>query len=139
MAKVLVCLIGKRTTHNVQFIKYHKGNYDKLIFLTSAKWEHSNYGPSQWIIDALNLDISKIEKIIVSRTDIQKIREVLEERKLPQEDSYVVNVTGGNKLLSIFAANYFKKFDSKLYFLPDNRGYMVQLGRKIKKYFFMRV
>ncbi len=130
MAKVLVCLIGKRTTHNVQFIKHFRGQYDRLLFLTSAKWERSTYGPSRWIVDSLDLDESKIEKIIISRNNIRKQTEVLDARNLSGEDTYYVNISGGNKLMSIFTANYFKKFNAKIFFLPDNKRYMVQLGNE---------
>jgi hypothetical protein len=128
MAKVLVCLIGKRTTHNVQFIKYFKNEYDRLIFLTSTKWERSSYGPSSWIMDALRLNDKDVEKIIISRTNIHKMKSVLDNYSFSPDDTYYLNITGGNKLMSIFAANYFKRFNAKNFFLPENRGYLIEFG-----------
>ncbi len=133
MNRILICLIGKRTTHNVQFIKYFDGHFDQLIFLTTSQMEQSNYCPSNWIMDSLGLEQEDVEKILISAYDIKLMEEVLTNHKLDKEASYYVNITGGNKLMSLFAFQFFQDFNAKQFFFPENQDYFLELGKeKIK-------
>ena len=130
MNRVLICLIGKRTTHNVQFIKYFDGFYDQLVFLTTPQMERTDFNPSGWILNSLNIPEEEVKKVFISAYDIRETEAALKAENFSKEPTYYINITGGNKLMTLYTYSFFQNYNAKMFFFPDNQKHFIELGEE---------
>ncbi len=116
---VLVSIVSDHTIPNILAIDQFKPDF--LLFISTAEMENKN--KTQAILNTLHkLGLDYRDKY---RTGIVKEDSLLDcERKIDEivegmEDyKFIVNLTGGTKIMSIAAYEYFKDFDSKMIYIP---------------------
>ncbi len=116
--RILITLVGEQTIPNVIFIREHP-DVDRRQFISTREMERQN--KSRAI--ALAAGVGDAEDVILvdddSMTDIQ-VR--LERCGFDPDDHFVVNLTGGTKLMSIGAYAFFSGRRSDMYYLPGGRN-----------------
>lgn len=134
MAKILVSLVSDQTIPNVLFIKEFR-DVDRYLFISTEKME--NAGKSKWIIEATGIPDEKLCPTI-------KIDEFSKDdffEKLSgfdyDDEQFIVNITGGTKIMSHAAFEFFKDFSSEIYYIPGkDNTYLKLFPKNRKKDFF---
>jgi hypothetical protein len=119
MTTTLISLISDQTIPNVQFIKEKK--VDKHIFITTKTMETK--GVSDWIIKACQLENEKIHRIEVDAFSYDEIQKKTRE-KLNDDDRFIVNLTGGTKIMSLAVNDLLRNYNSEIYYLAGNKSYI---------------
>ena len=110
MGKTIVSLVSRQTIPNVMFIKAN-GDAERLVFITTEEMEKKQ--KTHWILKSLMAKDS--DKIIVSEQSISEIQAELDKYPFFDEGAeIIVNLTGGNKIMSIAVHDYFKEKSSRV-------------------------
>jgi hypothetical protein len=119
MKTILVSLISAETIPNVQFIKEMK--VDEYLFITTEEMERN--GVLDWIKRATNIENNKSHVIIVSPFAYEDIEYKLA-KELDETNKYIVNLTGGTKVMSLVVNDVFRTMiNSEMYYLTGDRTY----------------
>jgi hypothetical protein len=114
MNKVIVSLVGEQTAPNIFLIK-NSLDASKFIFLTTKKTNII----TENICNVFKIPENKIKSIIVNQDDAGDIRKKLNGARFDFDNNeYIVNITGGNKLMSFVTYNYFVNNNCKICYLP---------------------
>ena len=124
--KILVNLIDENPIQNIQFIKEYIDVVDEFIFISTNEMEYGEFNRTDAIIEALNLSDSAIQRIIVKPQSISDIEKQLS-KPYDINIEYIVNISGGTKLMTITCLNYFRELNSKIFFVPKNMDYYMQI------------
>lgn len=125
MARVLVSLISEQTIPNVEFIKAMKGGIDHYLFISTEKMEKR--GERQWIMNTVKLQENKVlETLIVDPFSFENIAQQLVQI-INDEDVYIVNLTGGTKIMSLAVYEFFKEVRSEMYYLTGYGNTMIRI------------
>lgn len=124
---LLVLIVSKETIPNVQFLKWYFRNNAKkadLLFVSSEKME--NDGKSDAILNAcqsLSENFGTHNIIRVSENDLQEISNKLCDcLKDCDHKEYIVNITGGTKLMSLAVYEYFhNKQNAMIFYQPMDK------------------
>ena len=108
MKKILVSLISQQTLPNFMLIKDEKfQNVDEYIFvnteLTIKRGIYDN------LLSALGLAEEQYRSITVKEDSRENIREKIAAENLDAQNSYVINMTGGTKPMSLWTLEYFQE------------------------------
>ena len=121
MKTILVSLISEQTIPNILAIHHFKP--DELLFITTKGMERKEKVSS--ILETLKrlglrYEGSLSGKIIVQEDSILDCHRELDEwmEKGRKDSEFVVNLTGGTKIMSIAAYEYFKDYSSKMIYIP---------------------
>lgn len=110
----LVTIISDQTIQSVQFIKENNGIHN-FIFVTTEKMESK--GCSDWIIKACGLNEDSITRLKVNEFDLDDIQSKLL-TVTDNKNEYLVNITGGTKIMSFGVKDFFEKLgNSKIFYL----------------------
>ncbi|MCC5943481.1 MAG: DUF1887 family protein [Bernardetiaceae bacterium] len=129
--KVLVSLVSAQTIPNVQLIKEFDKSVDAFLFISTSGMEKS--GNRQWIIDATGMPEEKVlQPIIVDAHSFDDIENSLAEAELSDDDEFIVNITGGTKVMSISIFEYFKNLKSEIYYITGSGNEYIKVfpGRR---------
>jgi hypothetical protein len=131
MSHIHVCLVSDQTIPNILPVVALKP--DELLLLTTSQMEAK--GKSDHILACLKgigLDYDarhhKIEVVEDSITDCQRKLSVWMSGR--EDADFVVNLTGGTKIMSIAAFEQFKDYGSKMFYIPIGRNEMVNIFPK---------
>jgi hypothetical protein len=131
MSHIHVCLVSDQTIPNILPVVALKP--DELLLLTTSQMEDK--GKSAHILACLKgigLDYDtrhhKIEVVEDSITDCQRKLSVWMSGR--EDADFVVNLTGGTKIMSIAAFEQFKDYGSKMFYIPIGRNEMVNIFPK---------
>ncbi len=129
MKKILVSLVSDQTIPNVEFIKEKQNEADQFLFISTEGMEKN--GNREWILETTEIPDKKLlDTIIVNAFSFEDIEEKLNEVVRP-ENTYIVNLTGGTKIMSLVAYEFFKDFTAEMYYLIGNGKYIrIHPGRK---------
>lgn len=125
MADTLITLlISDQTIQNVQFLKwYFRNNLQTidLLFVSTEKMEEKQ--KSYCIQNTLDYTAKYIEKsniICVKENSLSDVKEQISKQIASwNHKNYVANITGGTKLMSLAAYEYFSKLEnSKIFYQP---------------------
>lgn len=132
MAKVLVSLVSDQTIPNVEFINEHKNQIEKYIFISTEFMEKPTKERTNCIIRGSN--ITGIEPLIITvkEDSISDIYKQLD-AKINNNDDFVINLTGGTKMMSLAVFLYFKDITDQIYYKPI-RSDMILSVKNDKKY-----
>lgn len=120
---ILVSLVSEQTIPNILFIKHFK-NFDCYFFITTQKMENPDSGNKRsFIIQALGIDTNKCKHIIVNPELKQDVIEQLSKTDIKWDEytKIVVNLTGGNKMMSLGAYEFFKNYTNEIWYKPINK------------------
>ncbi|WP_250629776.1 Card1-like endonuclease domain-containing protein [Rhodoflexus caldus] len=120
MPTASVLLISAETLPNVLFIKEFPA--ERHVFITTAKMEQEKR--SEWIMRAAGIAPQKVQRITVNQDDFGSILQSLENAGLQPSADWQVNITGGNKLMSIAAFDFFARHEAAIFYLAvDNKHF----------------
>jgi hypothetical protein len=122
----MVSLVSEQTVPNILAILHFQP--DKLLFISTEKMERKN--KVEAILKALeNISGKKLQRgqnvdiICVVEDSIYDCHSCLENWiKGKEDDDYIVNLTGGTKLMSIATFEFFKNYGSKMIYIPLNKN-----------------
>jgi len=128
MGTILVSLISEQTIPNVLFIKeiQNSMSVDYYFFITTEEMEREEFGNRRkWILRSCNINDDKQDYITVLSEDKNNIQNKLSEKMnlFESYDKIMVNITGGTKIMSIAAYEFFLnnfKSKSELWYKPIN-------------------
>lgn len=129
---IIISILSDQLIPNVLFIKQMAGPQDYHIFLTTERMERDQ--KSAILADTLELgqDRYVIISIDPNRPDI--ILELLKRAKWPKAEKFIVNITGGTKMMSQAVFMFFsKKENTEIYYWPIGTNVMEQLHPEIKE------
>lgn len=123
MKVVLVSLISDYLIPNFLLIKECEGKYDELLFLSTERMEKRDQ--RKRLEKALGLEENSVPYILVSDDDYYNNMDQFRDLELLTDDTeYVVNLTGGTKMMSLAVYEYFKKS-------PESIFCYVPLGKNV--------
>ncbi len=121
MSRILVSLLSEHSVPNFLFIKQMEGAYDELLFLTTTKVDKD--GGERHLLDALGMPYETGACIEVDADDFNVNLARLEADWQHREgDEYLVNLTGGTKLMSLAAHVFFSRFKSRFFYVPFGKN-----------------
>lgn len=112
MSKTIVSILSEHLVPNLIFIREMEGTYSDLLFITTPLMEQRRSGIHLEI--ALGLDPESVRRVVVPNDNYRAILRELEATDLPEGQEYLVNITGGTKMMSLAVARYFDRYDSHL-------------------------
>lgn len=126
----LVCIISDQAVPNLLFIRQFAQPDSEFFFVSSKEMEEKN--STKNLIASLRLNPAKCHTIVIDANEALKIFDQLKSFPFSKNSQYLVNVTGGNKLMSQMVFQHFLDFKSKMYYAPiDSKDYQ-QLYPEIK-------
>ena len=117
---ILISILSDYLQPNFLLIKEFEGKYDKLIFITTR--EMKGKGKGHALEKALGLADDSVQRIEVFEDDYSDVKQKLEKCSFDAEDEYILNVTGGTKVIPISVCDFFKKFNSQFYYVPIGKN-----------------
>lgn len=117
---ILISLVSDQTIPNVQLIKQLKEQIAKHLFVTTSAMEQK--GIRSWIETAC--DIST-DVIVVDEFSFADINSRLHEYDFEKYDKIIVNLTGGTKIMTLVAYDFFKNLGADIYYVTgQNNSYI---------------
>ena len=121
---LLVLLVSEQTIQNVQFLKWFFGNYLQtvdLLFVSTKKMEENK--KCKCIKNALGNTYKFVKNdniILVNENSLENVQTEIEKFiNNNKHKSYITNITGGTKLMSIASYSVFHdKPNSKIFYQP---------------------
>ena len=126
--KTIVSLVSDQTVPNILFIR-EMMPYDRLIFISTEKMEKQD--KTNTILSLVENIIS--ETVVVKEDDIDNIKEKLSNIEIEENEEFVVNITGGTKLMSIAVYEFFQNYSSKIYYMTIGKNSYMQVYPKIEE------
>ncbi len=132
MSHIHVCLVSEQTIPNILGIQHFCP--DNILFITTAKMEKLN--KTEHILNTLthlNHDYSKChERIEVQEDSLLDCKKKLDLWISGKESSdFILNLTGGTKIMSIAAYEYFKDYGSTMIYIPvGNNSFITPFPKK---------
>jgi hypothetical protein len=131
MAKILVSLVSDQTIPNVLLIKEF-GEVDKYLFISTAGMEKK--GSRHWTVKSANIPTEKIlPTIIVNEFDFEDIEKKFSDFDFSDNDEILLNITGGTKIMSIVALDFFKELGAKIFYVTTNKNECIKVFPKSKQ------
>lgn len=117
MSNIHVCLISDQTIPNILSVAHFKP--DEVLFISTEEMEDKN--KSKHIVETLkllNFNLP-IDLIKVTGDSISDCRTKLEKWIKGKEDNtFTVNLTGGTKIMSLAAFEFFREYSSTMIYIP---------------------
>jgi hypothetical protein len=108
----LISLVSDQTLPNVELIKEFKERIDKYLFVHSTKTQTN----VEWIVRACELDTNQVTRLLVNPFDWQDIEEKLKNYEF-EDENYILNITGGTKLMILVFQEFFKNLGASIYYV----------------------
>lgn len=130
--KVLVSLVSDQTIPNVELIKEFGNEVRKYLFISTKKMREK----LEWILKSSNID--KYDVIEVDAFDAVDIENKLSQEKFGDEE-IILNITGGTKLMSLIANEFFKDIGSTIYYVTGyDKTYIKLFPNRGKRLFKLK-
>jgi len=130
MSTFLISIISDQTIPNVLFIK-ELGKVDyRYIFLTTEAMEKK--GKSDAVMDTCGLGSVNVTKIVIQDDQTDSIKAVLYKNgfaTIPQAH-FLINITGGTKLMSLAVYEFFRNHHTTFYYLPIGKNKIQKFGQQ---------
>lgn len=127
MANILVSLISDQAIPNLEMIK--EKSVDAYLFILTEQMKEK----LGWLKEAAGLNNSAIiEELIVNPFSFEDIEKKLSDI-VSDDHHYLVNLTGGTKIMSLAVSDFFKNIDCELFYVPGRNNSYFRLLPGIKK------
>lgn len=115
---ILVSIISDQSLPNYLFIKEFQQEADMFLFISSKQMEGKN--KSAVLYETADIPKDKRRKISVDENELYLIQKKLDKLgwKNDLDKKFLVNITGGTKLMSNAVFNYFKNLNSRFFYVP---------------------
>lgn len=128
---LLVSLVSDQTIPNVQLIKEFKDDVTDYLFITTAGMERK--GTRGWIEKACNISG---EIIKVDEYSFADIHEKLSQYDFDSFYKVVVNLTGGTKVMTMVAEEFFKSIGAEIFYVTGKNNEYIRVFPKRTKSVF---
>ena len=126
--RVLISILSHHLVPNYLFIREMEGLYDELIFLTTEAMLNAKKNNN--LEEALGLEKDSILCVVLKEDDFSENLKSLEKASFSANHSYLVNITGGTKLMSLATLTHFRVFDkATFYYLPIGKNQIHRLDK----------
>lgn len=126
--KILISILSDYLQPNFLLIKELENQYDSLIFITTEDMEKETKKKSLWLEKALCIKENSVHRIPVVEDDFDGIKSCLANENFSSEDDYILNLTGGTKIIPLAVYEFFKDgFHSKFYYVPIGKNVIKDL------------
>ena len=112
----LVSIISDQAVPNLLFIKQFTQPDSHFYFISSQEMEEKQ--ATRNLKAALKLPEKKCHTIVIDANDALLVFDQLKGHAFPSDEDYLINLTGGNKLMSQMVFQHFLDFDSRMYYAP---------------------
>lgn len=119
MTTTLISIISDQTIPNLLLIKELQDMFESHLFITTDYVEQK--GIDTWIAKAAGIEQNSIKRIKVVEDDLNDIRQSLE-RDIDQNNNYIVNMSGGTKVMAIGIYEFFAKENNKIIYVPIGKN-----------------
>lgn len=116
MANVLVTIISKETIPNILVIKQWQDKIDSHIFIYTK--EMVNQLKDVKVV--CNINPNKSKDILIDADDFSDLERQMKQVQLEEDNHYLVNITGGNKIMALSVFQYFNTKDTEIVYIPFN-------------------
>lgn len=126
MTRVLVNIVSAQTVPNYLFIKEFQEEADLFLFISTSKMEEDDKTNIIWT--TAGLDKKMVRKILINEDELYLAKSKLD--KLGWKDAgyeFLVNITGGTKLMSNAVYAYFKNLNSRFFYLPIQKNVVSEI------------
>ena len=114
MKTLLISLVSDQTVPNVQLINEFKNEYTDYQFITTKAMEAK--GCRIWIETAAKISC-KGEPIVVNEFSYDDIQQRLLSFDFTGYEKLIVNLTGGTKVMTLAAHEFFKEEGADIYYV----------------------
>ncbi len=134
MSQTIVSLIGWETMPNIEIIKEFSDEDTRHIFVTTKDMENPDDNRSTWVMMACHLKMQEVTKIMVKPNSITNITQALSKQAWDKNETYIVNITGGTKLMSIACLDFFSQFENaQIIYKYIGKNYYQQIYPKLNQ------
>ena len=125
MSKTIVSIVSEKTAPNYLVIKEMYQEGDELLYISSDRMANR----IDWIEQSLVLKISAT-RLVLEEGEEEKwsIMTTKIEAELSKEKKYVVNLTGGTKLMALAVQRVFENYDSQFVYIPYPKNEIVNVS-----------
>jgi hypothetical protein len=116
MPTTLLSIISDQAGPNLLFIKQFAQPDSSFLFISTVEMEGKNATSN--LINSLKLLTERCKTILIDANDAEKILKSLKHANLPSSHKYLVNLTGGNKLMSQMVFQHLQTFNAEMYYAP---------------------
>jgi hypothetical protein len=124
--KVLISLVSDQTIPNVELIKEFQNDINEHVLISSKQTKEQ----MKWIINSTGIKNHK--HIEVDAFDINDIEQKLRNYEFEDCD-YILNITGGTKLMIIAFLDFFKNLGASIYYLTGQNLQYIKIFPAIGK------
>ena len=120
MPTLQINIISEQTIPNILFIKQFEGQTDGYVFVSTQKMNQQ--GQLQAIIEVCQIPANNYQVITVNEESLADVETQLEALHFNRSTHYLVNITGGTKIMSLGVYSFFSRFNSQMYYLPIGKN-----------------
>jgi len=128
--KVLVSLVSDQTIPNLELIKEFYDEIDEYIFISTKQMKSQ----LKWIVNASKLQNYK--EIEVNAFDMNDIETKLNNFGF-EDNEYLVNITGGTKLMILIVDDFFRKIGAKIIYVTGYKKQYIKVFPSVGKREFL--
>lgn len=121
----LVLIVSDQAVPNLLFIRQFHQPGSFHYFITTTEMEDKNATDN--LVAALKLSPDSWQKVMIDANDALLILTQLKNIGFSSEGEYLLNITGGNKLMSQMVFQHFLDYESKMFYSPINSDQYQQL------------
>jgi len=118
MAKrIIVSIVSSQTVPNYLFIKEFMDEADIFLFISTRQMEDLH--KTDIIYKTAGISKKQVRKILIDENELYLAKEKLDKLGWKNANhNFFVNITGGTKLMSNAVYEYFKKLNSRFFYIP---------------------
>lgn len=126
MAKILVNIVSDQTIPNFLFIKEFQNVADNFLFISTKEMEQQY--KTLTIYETAGIDQHKVKIVRIHEDELYLALNKLEQSGwLTESHQFLVNITGGTKLMSNVVYACFKSFQSRFFYLPAGKNVIKEI------------
>jgi hypothetical protein len=126
----LISILSTHLLPNFFLAKEFQGKYDRHIFITTKQMEVLSM--TRRFCSALGIDQADVRRIVVLEDNLHDVIEKLSREQFHEDDRFIINLTGGTKIISIGTFNHFVNKTDAFYYVPigTNKIQFVKTGEE---------
>lgn len=124
MSRTIVSIISEQIIPNYLFIKERFQHGDKLIFISSKKFETRH----ERIVNTLALNLPEVKNIVLPNEGDEENWTSMNNAICPElsdKEEYIVNLTCGTKYMALAIERLFSKYNSRFYYIPYPKNVII--------------
>lgn len=134
----IISILSDQLIPNLLFIKQMAGAKENHVFLTTKEMEEKQ--KSEILANALKLEKNQYRKVVIDAENPKLISEQLEKEKWDDNSDFIINITGGTKMMSQMVFQYFSKLpNTEIFYWPIGSSKLEQLHPAIAEKSFSKI